>query len=248
MKYFHPIDKLSQSPKILLSDYMKDEPEFLQRLSDIIAPVGITLNDVFLTYQDEVNAYASMGANYKRIDVYMPILNTMSHDVVLAVITHEVGHINHKHSIFITQVRVLYWLGCLLLFVCLYYAAKAKFGAKLAFITGMTFMCIVSFTVPYIVGYMHHIAEFEADKYAVNIQQDNGFYMQAFLLLITAQGQQCMLDYGGWYKYLYLHPSPMDRIDAMNELMGTSRKEFVTKLLEVGNNIWCKKTQASLNG
>jgi len=190
---------------------------------------GIEGSNVYEVNKSEdtnaVNAYVTGLGPTKRIVLWDTAINKLSHDELLCVMAHEMGHYVLGH---IMQGVAL---SCATLLVSLYLVYKiatgltARFGRYFGFDTladvasapllAVTISALNLFIEPAGLAFSRHI-EHESDRFSAEVTRNNHAASTAFVKL--QQENLGVPRHGFWYTLLRAsHPSIGDRIDFFNE-------------------------------
>ena len=147
------------------------------------------------------NAFALPGGPVVVTDQLVDLME--SEDLVVAVIAHELGHVEERHAVR----QMLRATGLLILF-------GAILGADEVFVEELSAFALSLATS----GYSREF-ESAADAYAVRLLRDAGHAPEAFIAALEALAAECGPPCAeeSWFS---THPSIETRIEAMRELVG----------------------------
>jgi len=219
-------------PNLIAPLFNKFEPlhdvELRQKIEKLAADLKFPLTELY--QMDGSKRSAHSNAYFygfwwaKRIVLYDTLL-TMSHDEILAVLGHELGHWKLNHTIkgltiSIAHLFVVFWLFNLVLYSPMSAALFASFGFKGESAVYLALSLFESIYTP--VAHVIHLAmtmltrknEFEADAFAVSLGK--GTYLKSALMGLHKENKgDCNPD--PWYSwYHHSHPPLVERLRAID--------------------------------
>lgn len=161
-----------------------------------------------------INAYMTGILNGKRIVIWDNTIEAISHDELMGVIAHEMGHYKMNHI----EKSIMSSCGLIILIVLLANIIINKKKLERNIQTLMILMILLSFfnalCMP-IENYISRKMEFQSDEYAIYLTEDKK--SSAILEVKLMQKNAGILDVDWWYKIMFCdHPTAKERIDAAN--------------------------------
>ena len=165
------------------------------------------------------NAYFTGFGKNKRIVLFDTLLEKLSHDEIVAVLAHEIGHFKHKH---ILKRMVVSALMMFLIFFLLDQVLKnppffQAFlidtpSAYLGFILFGLYFSTVSFWATPFFSMWSRKNEFEADAFAVN-HVENGTALKEALIKLNVENLSNLYPHPGYVFFHYSHPPLLERLE-----------------------------------
>jgi STE24 endopeptidase len=217
-------------PTFIAPWFNKFEPlqdgEFRDRILALADQVGFKTSGIYSMDGSKrsahSNAYFTGIGKSKRIVLFDTLLEQMSMEQGLAVLTHEMGHYKMKHiqRILIVQTVFLlvglYVLSLLLDFQPLYSA----FGLASSHHAALILFSLLSGAVTFYIGPLMNLLsrkhEYEADRFAALTLRD-GKPMEEALINLTVKNLSNLTPHPWYSAYHYSHPTPVERISAIRQ-------------------------------
>ncbi len=204
-----------------------ENAELESRIKEIMGKVKIKISRVFKMDASKrskhTNAYFSGIGKVKRIILYDTLLESMSDDEILAVLSHEAGHWKKKHIFkMIVAAEVLSFIGLYISFRILqtdiltqiFMIQQNTFFAKiilLGFVGG-----IISFPFTPLANYISRRFESQADKFALKLC-NNKEAMISTLVKLSKDNLSNLFPHPLYVLFYYSHPPVIDRIEKIHE-------------------------------
>jgi STE24 endopeptidase len=210
-----------------------EDSDLKYKIEQVASRVGINVKGIFQMDATKrtrhTNAYLSGLGKAKRIVLFDSMIHAHTHEEILAILAHEIGHLKHHH---IKKHLILISLTALLLF---YLASKLivwdimyeSFGfSNASAFTGLFLISILWGPIGYYLAPMGNLLsrhfERKADLYALEIIQTTGPLISA--LKKMAQDNLSNLYPHPFYVWFnYSHPPILERIRSI-EAAGSSRQ------------------------
>lgn len=88
-----------------------EEGELRTAIQDFCSKVGFALDDLYVIdgskRTTKANAYFTGLGSKKRIVLYDTLMNTLTTEEIVAVLSHEIGHYKHKHTLLMLLISIL---------------------------------------------------------------------------------------------------------------------------------------------
>lgn len=88
-----------------------EDGELRRSIQDFCSKVGFQLDDLYVIdgskRTTKANAYFTGLGSKKRIVLYDTLMNTLSTEEIVAVLSHEIGHYKHKHTLMMLMISIL---------------------------------------------------------------------------------------------------------------------------------------------
>ena len=197
------------------------DKELNSKIEQLLSKVGFKSSGIFTIDASKrdtrLNAYFGGLGNSKRVVLFDTLIQKLSHNELLAVLAHELGHFKHGDiykNIFITGgiMFVLFFILGNLPNELFYSMGVEKDSATLI----STFLIIVSpiafFLMP-IINYISRKNEFNADKFSTKLQDSKD--LKNALVKLVSENKKFPLSHPLYMLFYYTHPSVLERIEAM---------------------------------
>lgn len=204
-----------------------DNPVLESRIKTIMEKVNIKISRVFKMDASKrskhTNAYFSGIGKVKRIILYDTLLENMSDDEILAVLSHEAGHWQKRHIIkMIIAAEILSFIGLYISFkilqtdvlIRIFEIQQDTLFAKiilLGFIAGL-----ISFPLTPVSSYISRRFEKQADDFALKLF-DNKEAMINTLIKLSKDNLSNLYPHPLYSAFYYSHPPIIERIKRIKE-------------------------------
>lgn len=218
-------------PTLIAPLFNKFEPlkegELRDRILALANQVGFKTGGIYVMdgsrRSAHSNAYFTGVGKTKRIVLFDTLLEQMTADQGLAVLAHEMGHYKMKHvrkmlivqSIF--MLVGLYILSLLVNYEPLFRAfgleQPSNYGALVLFslLSGPA-----TFYLTPLLNFLSRKHEYQADRVATKVMKD-GKSMEEALINLTVKNLSNLTPHPWYSAYHYSHPTPMERIRAIQQ-------------------------------
>ena len=156
-----------------------EEGELRNKISQYATSVGFSLNKIFVIdgskRSTKANAYFSGFGSEKRVTLFDTLIADLTHDEIVAVLAHEVGHYKRKHIIYNLVASVL--LTGLTLYVLSIFISNPLLSQAIGVSIPSFHAGLVAFGLLYapiseltglLMNYLSRKFEYQADDYAKN--------------------------------------------------------------------------------
>ncbi|MEZ4977615.1 MAG: M48 family metallopeptidase [Flavobacteriaceae bacterium] len=156
-----------------------EEGELRNKISQYATSVGFSLNKIFVIdgskRSTKANAYFSGFGSEKRVTLFDTLIADLTHDEIVAVLAHEVGHYKRKHIIYNLIASVL--LTGLTLYVLSIFISNPLLSQAIGVSIPSFHAGLVAFGLLYapiseltglLMNYLSRKFEYQADDYAKN--------------------------------------------------------------------------------
>ncbi|MCB0438447.1 MAG: M48 family metallopeptidase [Mangrovimonas sp.] len=156
-----------------------EEGELRNKISQYATSVGFSLNKIFVIdgskRSTKANAYFSGFGSEKRVTLFDTLIADLTHDEIVAVLAHEVGHYKRKHIIYNLLASVL--LTGLTLYVLSIFISNPLLSQAIGVSIPSFHAGLVAFGLLYapiseltglLMNYLSRKFEYQADDYAKN--------------------------------------------------------------------------------
>jgi STE24 endopeptidase len=218
-------------PTIIAPLFNKFEPlkegELRRRILELAEQLGFKTSGIFSMDGSKrsahSNAYFTGLGKAKRIVLFDTLIEQMTVDQGVAVLAHEMGHYKMKHirrmlviqSVFIlVSLYILSWLlDYEPLFSAFGFDGPSNHVALVLFslLSGPA-----TFFIGPLINFLSRKHEYEADRFAVQMLRDRKPMIDA-LVTLTAKNLSNLTPHPWYSAYHYSHPSPAERIRAIEE-------------------------------
>lgn len=176
------------------------------------------------------NAFICGSFGKKRIILFDTILKNMTHDEILAIIAHEIGH-GKLHHLFFKNIEMIISLIVYTVFAFALMKTPefyTSFGYSwvtqnnvtenyvIGFSLASTFISAFTWVFTPISNWFSRKLEYAADKYAVN-HIENGTDLENALLKITSENLSDVIPHPAYEFVNYSHPSILNRVLAIRK-------------------------------
>jgi len=206
---------------------IKDE-ELKGKITSLLSRVGLKAKGIFQVDEGKrsrhTNAYFTGIGKTKRIVLFDTLLASHSHDEILAVLAHEIGHWKKKH---ILKQLIFMIAASFAGFYLIYYVVNwpplySAFGLKQTpvyaglLLVSLYFSCIGFFFSP-VGAWVSRRYEREADRMAVELVGTSAPMINALKRL--AKDNLSNLHPHPWYvRFYYSHPPLLERIEYLQKM------------------------------
>lgn len=207
------IDPLFEEIVLLKNDEIK---QYIDKLAE---KANIDDLEVYVVKKGDktkaINAYMTGIFNSKRIVLWDNTIDAISHEELMGVVAHEMGHykLNHIEKSIGFSCIIMILLMCL--FNLLIKKNKMDRNIKTLIVICIAFS-ISNVALRPIENYISRKMEYESDKYAIYLTNDkkSSAILEAKLMIKNA----AVSDVSWWYKIMFCdHPTAKERIDAANQ-------------------------------
>ncbi len=204
-----------------------ENPELENRIKEMMEKINIKISRVFKMDASKrskhTNAYFSGIGKVKRIILYDTLIESMSDDEIIAVLSHEAGHWKKRHILkMIIATEVLSFIGLYISFRILqtdiltqiFMIQENTFFVKiilLAFVGG-----IISFPFTPLASYISRRFENEADEFALKLCNNKDAMINT-LIKLSKDNLSNLYPHPLYAAFYYSHPPVMDRIKKIEE-------------------------------
>jgi STE24 endopeptidase len=170
------------------------------------------------------NAYFTGIGKVKRIVLFDTLVEQMSHEEILAVLAHEVGHWRKKHVLKrMVMTEVSAFLGLLIAFLLIGADGlpriiglhSASFYARMVIVGFLG--SLVLFPLTPLFSYLSRRDEREADRFASELTGDPGALASA-LVRLSRENLANLYPHPWYAKMYYSHPPVIERIKALRRM------------------------------
>ncbi len=202
-----------------------EEGELKHKISDYAATVGFQLDKIFVIdgsrRSTKANAYFSGFGSEKRVTLYDTLIDKLSHEEIVAVLAHEVGHYKKKHIIYnliASTITTGFTLWVFSFFVGSDLLAQALGVAGASFHVGLVAFGLLYAPISRITGIvmssLSRKFEYEADEYAKQTYSSKPLINA--LKKLSSSSLSNLTPHPAYVFFHYSHPSLKQRILAMN--------------------------------
>lgn len=198
-----------------------EEGSLRDKINTFARKVGFKLDNIYVIdgsrRSTKANAYFTGLGPKKRIVLYDTLIKELSEEEIVAVLAHEVGHSEKKHTVqfmlaSVVQTGVILWLFSL--FVNQPALSMALGGEQAYFQLGLVAFTILYTPVSMVLGLFMNAwsrkNEYEADDFAVRNQE--GTYLISGLKKISVKALSNLTPHPFYEWVYYSHPSLLRRI------------------------------------
>jgi STE24 endopeptidase len=207
-----------------------------ERIRHMLLKIGITVDRVFRMDASKrsrhTNAYFSGIGRVKRIILYDTLLETMSHDEIIAVLAHEAGHWKRKH---ILKMIVATEILSFLILYGIFRIFQTDFLADLFMIQQETIFAeivlagflggIISLPFTPLSISISRRFEREADRFAFFLSGDNESMVSA-LIKLSKDNLSNLHPHPFYAAFYYSHPPMVERIGQIQNLKRDGKKQI----------------------
>eukprot|EP00917_Polyrhabdina_sp_WS-2016_P022274 GHVP01048335.1.p1 GENE.GHVP01048335.1~~GHVP01048335.1.p1 ORF type:complete len:436 (+),score=52.22 GHVP01048335.1:606-1913(+) len=203
-----------------------EDQELKDKIEKVCKDVNFPLGNIYVMdgskRSNHSNAFFIGIFKSKTIVIYDTLLEKLTHDEILAVISHELGHWYKLHIIKMLTATQVYTASSFLFFLAL---SKNKslyqsFGVseEMPFIVGMMVAGFLytplSFLLTFLFNFISRKNEFEADAFAVTLDCGESLKQALIKLHVDNLGNMCPDVLYSLYKYS--HPPLVERLDQIS--------------------------------
>ncbi|AZQ44332.1 M48 family metallopeptidase [Nonlabens ponticola] len=203
------------------------EGDLKSSINTYASSVGFQLDKIFVIdgskRSTKANAYFSGFGSEKRVTLYDTLIDKLSHDEIVAVLAHEVGHYKKKHIIYNLIASTLttgFTLWIFSLVVDSETLSQALGVATPSFHVGLVAFGLLYSPISTITGivmsWLSRKFEYQADEYASRTYKSQPLINALKTLSKTSLSN--LTPHPAYVFLHYSHPSLQQRIEAMNEL------------------------------
>jgi STE24 endopeptidase len=210
-----------------------EDKDLQSKIEDLLLKTGFKFNGVFemdaSKRSSHSNAYFTGIGKSKRIVLFDVLLKNHTHEEILAILAHELGHYKHKHIIINFLISsVISFIGLFIAYLFLNYKPiYAAFGfskdidfERLKFI-GLFLISIlvgpIGFFLNPLTNILSRIFEYQADRYSVKIMNNSRFIIDA-LKKLSIQNLSNIYPSPLYAWFYYSHPPILARIKRLQSL------------------------------
>jgi STE24 endopeptidase len=203
-----------------------EEGPLKDAISKFCMKVGFKLDNVFVIdgskRSTKSNAYFTGLGSKKRIVLYDTLINDLTHEEIVAVLAHEIGHYKKKHSL------LNIFLGIVQTGITLYVFSLFTVNPMLSWALGAKVhsiqMVILAFGIIYspistVVGLALNLLsrhnEYQADKFVKN--NYNADYLITALKKLTSNNLSNLTPHPVFVFFYYSHPTLLERIRTLKQ-------------------------------
>jgi len=201
-----------------------EEGDLKHKISDYAATVGFQLDKIFVIdgskRSTKANAYFSGFGSEKRVTLYDTLIDKLTHEEIVAVLAHEVGHYKKKHIIYNLIASTLttgFTLWLFSLFVDSDLLAQALGVESASFHIGLVAFGLLYAPISRITGIvmssLSRKFEYQADHYAQETY--DGKPLISALKKLSSSSLSNLTPHPAYVFFHYSHPSLKQRIVAM---------------------------------
>ena len=218
-------------PTLIAPLFNKFEPlregELRQRILDMAGKIGFKASGIFTMdgsrRSAHSNAYFTGLGKSKRIVLFDTLVEQMSVEEGVAVLSHEMGHYKMKHIRRMLVLRSIYLLAGL--YVLSFVLGYEPFFHAFGFDRPTDHAALVLFSLLagpatfYLHPFFNYISrrhEYEADRFAAQTLKD-GKPMEQALIKLTVKNLSNLTPHPWYSAYHYSHPTPGERIRAIRQ-------------------------------
>lgn len=203
------------------------EGELKDKIEEVSHHTGFRLDKVFVIdgskRSAKANAYFSGLGAKKRIVLFDTLLNDLSVDEIVAVLTHEIGHYRKKHiykGILISLVTTAFTLWLFSQFAGSYELSAALGVAEPAFHIALVGFGILYSPISMLLGlagnYLSRKHEFQADAFAA--KHFEAVHLSNALKKLSVKNLSNLQPHPLYVFFNYSHPPLLERLKALKKL------------------------------
>lgn len=202
------------------------EGELRTAIENYCKKVGFKLDDLYIMdgskRSSKANAFFSGLGAKKRIVLYDTLIEKHTTEELVAVLAHEIGHYQKKHTLTAIVLSILQ--TGLMLFILSYFLKSPELSAALGVQEPSFHIGILAFGLLYsplsiILGigmnYLSRKNEFEADRYAK--ETFGGAPLQSALKKLSVDNLSNLTPHPAYVFFYYSHPPLLQRLRALSE-------------------------------
>lgn len=202
-----------------------DNKELKSSIDNLSKKTGINFKDYFVIdasiRSSHGNAYFTGFGNNKRIVFFDTLLNTLLPNEVIAVLSHELGHLKHKH---IQKSLIKMSIFLLLGLFALNYIHNDGILYRVHSTLKSPYMMIILFNMisgTYLFfltpfqSYFSRKNEFEADRFAA--KYTNAYDLISALIKLYKENSSSLTTHPWYSKFYFSHPPALERVRYLEE-------------------------------
>jgi STE24 endopeptidase len=204
-----------------------EEGELKDKINTYAASVGFQLDKIFVIdgskRSTKANAYFSGFGSEKRVTLYDTLIDKLSHEQIVAVLAHEVGHYKKKHIIYniiASTITTGFTLWLFSLFVDSSLLAAALGVSIPSFHIGLIAFGLlyapISTVTGIIMSYLSRKFEYQADEYASRTY--DSLPLINALKKLSKTSLSNLTPHPAYVFFHYSHPSLRQRVAAMQSI------------------------------
>jgi STE24 endopeptidase len=218
-------------PKILLPFFYKLKPiedrNLMNKIYDLVEKSGFKIKSIFTADESKRSSHSNAAftgiGKSKTIIIFDTMLEKFSHNEILAVLAHEIGHGKKKHIIKLTGIMI--FLLFLFEFIAYYILTNQTFYnfiginknvyAGLFILTIFYFYVILEFLKP-LINIISRKFEFEADNFSKKVMGTPEYLINTFYKFIK-NDLAAVCVHPLYETFNYTHPQLITRIKHLEE-------------------------------
>ena len=211
-----------------------EDGDLREKIEDFAVKSGFKLDNIFVIdgskRSTKANAYFSGIGPKKRIVLFDTLINDLSHDEIVAVLAHEIGHYKQKHiikSIIISIINTGFMLFLFSLLVSVKEVSQSLGINSPNFAIGLVAFSLLFTPISLITGVLINIYsrknEFEADQFATKFNL--GEYLISSLKKLSVNQLSNLTPHPLYVFFHYSHPPLAERIKAINNIINSNKTQ-----------------------
>lgn len=216
--------------KLIVPLFNKQTPlpdgELKDAIYDFCKKVNFPVKEIYILdaskRSKKANAYFTGFGKNKRIVLFDTLVEQITTDEIVAVLSHEIGHFKHKHIIktfVLSSVQMLFTLYILSLFINNKHLAMALGSPYPSFHLGIISFSIlfspISTVISIAFNYLSRYFEKQADLFAVSYKQSTS--LRSALKKLSRANYSLLTPHPLYVKIYYSHPPLIDRIKILSK-------------------------------
>ena len=203
-----------------------EEGELRNKISQYATSVGFSLNKIFVIdgskRSTKANAYFSGFGSEKRVTLFDTLIADLTHDEIVAVLAHEVGHYKRKHIIYNLLASVL--LTGLTLYVLSIFISNPLLSQAIGVSIPSFHAGLVAFGLLYapiseltglLMNYLSRKFEYQADDYAKNTYEASPLITA--LKKLSKNSLSNLTPHPAYAFMHYSHPTLLQRVKNLSK-------------------------------
>jgi STE24 endopeptidase len=201
------------------------EGELRNKIEEYSKKIGFPLDNIFVIdgskRSSKANAYFSGIGGKKKIVLFDTLISNHSHEELVAVLAHEVGHFKKKHiqtGLILSILQIGFMLFLLSLFVYNPFLSAALGAKENAIHINLIAFGIIYTPISHLTGILMNIIsrknEYEADLYAATTF--NGMALQEALKKLSVDNLSNLCPHPAYVFVHYSHPPLLQRLRALH--------------------------------
>ena len=203
-----------------------EEGELRNKISQYATSVGFSLNKIFVIdgskRSTKANAYFSGFGSEKRVTLFDTLIADLTHDEIVAVLAHEVGHYKRKHIIYNLIASVL--LTGLTLYVLSIFISNPLLSQAIGVSIPSFHAGLVAFGLLYapiseltglLMNYLSRKFEYQADDYAKNTYEASPLITA--LKKLSKNSLSNLTPHPAYAFMHYSHPTLLQRVKNLSK-------------------------------